>query len=96
MAKKRKSSRHNTTNGAYDRHDHPADELAFALISETRDIAFDVTSRDKSAITLHAHTNHADADPIVVIVTATDYIVDGKHYETARQTLDALMSVQND
>ena len=96
MAKKHKSPRHNATNGAYDRHDHRADELAFALMSETRDITFDVASRDKGIITLHAHTNHADTDPIVVIVTATDYIVDGTHYETARQTLDALMSVQND
>lgn len=98
MAKKHKNSRHNEANNAYDRHDHRADELAFALMSEARDITFDVASRDKSAITLHAHTNNtdADADLIVVIVTATDYIVDGTHFDTVAQTLDALASVQND
>lgn len=91
MAKKHKSSRR-ATNNAYDRHDHRADELAFALMSEARDITFDVASRDKSAITLHAHTNNADADPIIVIVTATNYIVDGTHCDTVAQTIDALAS----
>lgn len=95
MAKKHKSSRHNATNNAYDRHDHRADELAFALMSEARDITFDVASRNNSAITLHAHVNNADADPIIVTVTATDYIIDGTQLSTVAQTLDALTSVQN-
>jgi len=90
MAKKRKN--HATT--AYrDAHDHRADELAFDLMSEARDIIFDVVERNNSVITLHAHVNNADVDPIVVIVTATDYIVDGTHYNTVVQTIDALASV---
>lgn len=93
MAKKHKSSRHNANNSAYDRHDHRADELAFDLMTEARDTTFDVTSRDKGAITLHAHTNNVDTDPIVVIVTSDDYIVNGTHYETAAQTLDALAAL---
>lgn len=95
MAKTHKSPRHNATNNTYNRHDHRADELAFDLIAEARDITFDVVSRDKGGITLHAHTNNSDTDPIVVIVTSDDYIVDGTHYETVRQTLDALTSVRN-
>lgn len=95
MPKKHKSSRHNATNSAYNRHDHRADELAFDLMTEARDITFDVVSRDKGAITLHAHTNSIKStDPIIVIVTATDYIVDGAHCDTVAQTLDALTSVQ--
>lgn len=90
MAKKHKSSRHNATNSAYDRHDHRADELAFDLVIATRDITFDVVERNNSVITLHAHTNNIDTHPIAVIVTATDYIVDGTHYGTVAQTLDAL------
>lgn len=93
MAKKHKSSHHNATNGAYDRHDHRADALVFDLVIATRDITFDVVSRDKGAITLHAHTNNVDIDPIVVIVTATDYIIDGTHFDTVAQTIDALASV---
>ena len=90
MAKKRKN--HATT--AYrDAHDHRADELAFDLMSEARDTTFDVVERNNSVITLHAHVNNADVDPIVVIVTATDYIVDGTHYNTVVQTIDALASV---
>lgn len=96
MAKKHKSSRHNTSHGAYDRHDHRADELAFNLMSEARDIAFDVVSRDKGVITLHAHVNSTDVDPIIVIVTATDYIVDGIHFDTVAQTSDVLTFVEND
>ena len=92
MAKKHKSPRHNT-NSAYDRHDHRADERAFDLMTEARDITFDVMERNNSVITLHAHINSADVDPIVVIVTATDYIVDGAHCDTVAQTLDALTSV---
>lgn len=92
MAKKHKSPRHNT-NSAYDHHDHRADERAFDLMTEARDITFDVASRDKGVITLHAHTNNAGADPIVVIVTSDDYIVDSTHYETAAQTLDALAAL---
>lgn len=91
MAKKRKN--HATT--AYrDACDHHADELAFDLMSEARDITFDVVERNNSVITLHAHVNSADVDPIVVIVTATDYIIDGTHCDTVAQTLDALTSVQ--
>jgi hypothetical protein len=96
MAKKHKSSRHNATNSAYDRHDHRADELVFDLVIATRDITFDVVSRDKGVITLVAHTNNVDTDPIVVIVTSDDYIVNGTHHETAAQTLDALASVATD
>lgn len=96
MAKKHKSPRHNATNGAYDRHDHRADELVFDLVIATRDITFDVASRDKGVITLHAHTNNANTDSIVVIVTSDDYIVNGTHYETVAPTLDALASVTTD
>lgn len=92
MAKKYKSPRHNT-NSAYDRHDHRADELAFDLMTEAQDITFDVTSRDKGVITLHAYTNNTDADPIVVIVTSEDYIVNSTHYDTVAQTLDALAAL---
>lgn len=95
MAKKHKGPRHNATDGAYDRHDHRANELVFDLVIAMRDITFDVASRDKGVITLHAHTNNVDTDPIVVIVTSDDYIINGKHYETARQTLDALTPERN-
>lgn len=89
MAKKRKN--HATT--AYrDAHDHRADELAFDLMSEARDITFDVVERNNSVITLHAHVNSTDVDPIVVIVTATDYIIDSTHCDTVAQTIDALAS----
>lgn len=91
MAKKRKSSRHNTSHNV---HDHRADELAFDLMSEARDITFDVVERNNSVITLHAHINSINStDPITVIVTATDYIVDGTHCDTVAQTLNALASV---
>lgn len=90
MAKKRKN---HATTASRDVHDHRADELAFDLMSETRDITFDVVERNNSVITLHAHVNSADVDPIVVIVTATDYIINGTHYDTVAQTLDALTSV---
>lgn len=94
MAKKHKSSHHNATNSAYDRHDHRADELAFNLMSAARDIAFDVVSRDKGVIKLHAHTNtQSNEDPITVIVTTTDYVINGEHFDTVAQTLDALASV---
>ena len=90
MAKKQKNDR---SNRSYNVHDHRADELAFDLMSEARDITFDVMERNNSVITLHAHVNSTDVDPIVVIVTATDYIIDGTHYDTVDQTIDALASV---
>lgn len=89
MAKKRKNR---ATTSSHDAHDHRADELAFDLMSEARDITFDVVERNNSVITLHAHVNSADVNPIVVIVTATDYIVDGTHFDTVDQTIDALTS----
>lgn len=92
MAKKRKNR---ATTSSHDAHDHRADELAFDLMSEARDITFDVVERNNNVITLHAHVNSiVSADPITVIVTATDYIVDGAHCDTVAQTLDALTSVQ--
>lgn len=90
MTKKQKSTRSDRSHNV---HDHRADELAFDLMSEARDITFDVVERNNSVITLHAHVNSADVDPIIVIVTATDYIVDGTHYDTVAQTIDALVSV---
>ena len=90
MAKKRKN---HATTASRDAHDHRADELAFDLMSEARDITFDVVERNNSLITLHAHVNSADVDPIIVIVTATDYIVDGTHFDTVDQTIGALASV---
>ena len=96
MAKKHKSSRHNATNSAYDRHDHRADELAFDLMSAAQDTTFDVVERHNGVITLHAHVNSTDVDPIIVIVTTTDYIIDGNHFDTVAQTLDALASVSTD
>ena len=90
MAKKRKN---HATTASHDAHDHRADELAFDLMSEARDITFDVVERNNSVITLHAHVNSADMDPIVIIVTPTDYIVDGAHCDTVVQTLNALASV---
>ena len=90
MAKKQKNDR---SNRSYKAHDHRADELAFDLMSEARDITFDVVERNNSVITLHAHANSADVDPIIVIVTPTDYIVDGTHFDTVAQTLNALASV---
>ena len=91
MAKKRKN---HVTTSSCDAHDHRADELAFNLMSEARDITFDVVERNNSVITLHAHVNSADVDPIVVIVTATDYIINDTRFDTVTQTLDALASVQ--
>lgn len=90
MAKKQKNARSDRSHNV---HDHRADELAFDLMSEARDITFDVVDRNNSVITLHAHVNSADVDPITIIVTATDYIVDGTHFDTVAQTLDALTSV---
>lgn len=90
MAKKQKNAR---SNRSYNVHDHRADELAFDLMSAARNIAFDVVERNNSIITLHAHVNSADVDPIVVIVTATDYIINGTHCDTIAQTLDALASI---
>lgn len=91
MAKKQKNAR---SNRSYNVHDHRADELAFDLMSEARNIAFDVVSRDNNIITLHAHPSaQNNADLIVVIVTPTDYIVDGTHFDTVAQTLDTLASV---
>lgn len=91
MAKKRKN---HATTSSRDAHDHRADELAFDLMSEARDITFDVVERNNSVITLHAHVNSINStDPIVIIVTATDYIINGTHFGTVAQTLDALASV---
>lgn len=91
MAKKRKN---HATTSSRDAHDHRADELAFDLMSEARDITFDVVERNNSVITLHAHINSINStDPIIVIVTATDYIINGTHFGTVAQTLDALASV---
>lgn len=90
MAKKQKNAR---SDRSYNVHDHRADELAFDLMSEARDITFDVIERNNSVITLHAHVNSiVSADSITVIVTATDYIVDGAHCDTVAQTIDALVS----
>ena len=90
MAKKQKNAR---SNRSYNVHDHHADELAFDLMSEARDITFDVVERNNSVITLHAHPSaQNNADLIVVIVTATDYIIDGTHFDTVAQTIDALAS----
>lgn len=92
MAKKQKNTR---SDRSYNVHDHRADELAFDLMSEARDITFDVVTRDNGIITLHAHPSApSNTDPIIVIVTPTDYIVDGAHCDTVAQTLDALASVQ--
>ena len=91
MAKKRKN---HATSSSRNTHDHRADELAFDLMSEARDIAFDVVTRDNGIITLHAHLGaQNNADPIVIVVTATDYIVDGTQFDTVAQTLDTLTSV---
>lgn len=91
MAKKRKNR---ATTPSHDAHDHRADELAFDLMSEARDITFDVVERNNGVITLHAHPNaQSNVDPIVVIVTATDYIINDTHFDTVTQTLDTLASV---
>lgn len=94
MAKKQKNTR---SDRSYNVHDHRADELVFDLVIAARDITFDVVTRDNGVITLHAHINSINStDPIIVIVTATDYIVDGAHCDTVAQTLDALASVSTD
>lgn len=91
MAKKQKNTR---SDRSYNVHDHRADELAFDLMSAARDIAFDVVEHNNSVITLHAHINSINStDPIIVIVTATDYIINGTHFGTVAQTLDTLASV---
>ena len=91
MAKKQKNDR---SNHSYNVHDHRADELAFDLMRAARDITFDVVSRHDGTITLHAHLGaQNNTDSIVVIVTATDYIINGTHFGTVAQTLDALASV---
>lgn len=59
-------------------------------MSAARDITFDVVERNNSVITLHAHVNSADVDPIIVTVTTTDYIINDTHFDTVAQTLDAL------
>ena len=94
MAKKQKNTRSDRSHNAYDLR---ADELVFDLMIAARDITFDVASRDSGVITLHAHPSaQSNTDPIVVIVTTTDYIVDGKHFDTVAQTLDALTSHPTD
>lgn len=94
MAKKRKN---HATTASRDAHDHRADELVFDLVIAARDTTFDVAERNNSAITLHAHINSiTSANPIIVIVTTTDYIIDGNHFDTVAQTLDALASVATD
>lgn len=94
MTKKRKN---HATTASHDAHDHRADELVFDLVINARNITFDVVERNNSVITLHAHINSINsADPIIVIVTATDYIVDGTHLDTVAQTIDALASVATD
>lgn len=91
MAKKRKN---HATASSRNTHDHRADELAFDLMRAARDITFDIVSRHDGTITLHAHLGaQNNADPIVIVVTATDYIVDGTQFDTVAQTLDALTSV---
>lgn len=90
MAKKRKN---HATTASRDAHDHRADELVFDLVINARHITFDVMERNNNVITLHAHVNSADVDPIVVIVTATDYIINDTHFDTVTQTLDTLASV---
>lgn len=88
MAKKHKN---HATNASHDAHDHRADELVFDLVIAARDITFDVVERNNSAITLHAHINNiASTDPITVVVTATDYIIDGEHFKSATLALDAI------
>lgn len=94
MTKKRKN---HVTTTSHDTHDHRADELVFDLVIAARDITFDVVTRDNGVITLHAHINNITSEnPIVVIVTATDYIIDGEHFDTVAQTIDALTSVPTD
>lgn len=91
MAKKRKN---HATASSRNTHDHRADELAFDLMRAARDITFDIVSRHDGTITLHAHLGaQNNADPIVIVVTATDYIVDGTQFYTVAQTLDTLTSV---
>jgi hypothetical protein len=91
MAKKRKN---HATTASRDSHDHRADELVFDLVIAARDITFDVVSRHDGTITLHAHLGaQNNADPIVIVVTATDYIINGTHFGTVAQTLDTLASV---
>lgn len=91
MAKKRKN---HATTASRDAHDHRADELVFDLVINARNITFDVVERNNSVITLHAHVNSINsADPITVIVTATDYIINDTHFDTVTQTLDTLASV---
>lgn len=94
MAKKRKNR---ATTASRDAHDHRADELVFDLVINARHITFDVVEHNNCIITLHAHINNINStDPITVIATATDYIIDGAHYDTVAQTIDALASVATD
>ena len=90
MAKKQKNDR---SDHSHNTHDHRADELVFDLVIAARDITFDVVTRDNRVIALHAHINNiTSADPITVIVTATDYIIDDEHFDTVAQTIDTLTS----
>lgn len=92
MAKKQKNARSTRSHSAG--FDLRADELAFDLMSAARDITFDVLSRHNGTITLRAHLGtQNNADPIVIVVTATDYVIDGEHFDTVAQTLDTLASV---
>ena len=94
MSKKQKNTR---SDRSYNVHNHRADELVFDLVIAARDITFDVVEHNHSAITLHAHINSINStDPIIVIVTATDYIIDGEHFDTVAQTIDALTSHPTD
>ena len=91
MTKKRKN---HATTASRDAHDHRADELVFDLVINARHITFDVVERNNSVITLHAHINSINStNPIIVIVTATDYIINDTHFDTVTQTLDTLASV---
>lgn len=94
MAKKQKNTR---SDRSYNVHDHRADELVFDLVIAARDITFDVVTRDNGVITLHAHVNNiASTDSIAIIVTTTNYIIEGTHFATVAQAIDALTSHPTD
>lgn len=68
-----------------------ADTLAFDLMSALPGFTFEIPSRTDKIITLSVRTK-CDTNPIIVIVTQTDYVINGTHYSTCDETVNVLSS----
>lgn len=66
-----------------------ADSLAFDLMCALSGFIFEITSRTTKVITLSTQTER-DAEPVVVTVTQTDYVINGTHYPTCDEAVQVL------